>query len=68
MTFSGRLAAIGVLLAVGAVVAYVLLLRVPVVRNHPEVHVAAFALATGLAAYGRRALTPCRSCRTSSRT
>jgi hypothetical protein len=49
MTSSGRLAAISVLLAIGAVVAYVLLLRVPVVRNHPEGYVAAFALATGLA-------------------
>ena len=50
MTSSGRLAALSVLLAVGAVAAYVLLLRVAIVRNHPEGYVIAFALATALAA------------------
>ena len=46
---SGRLATLAVLLALGAVAAYALLLRVPVVRNHPEGYVVVFALATGLA-------------------
>ena len=36
-------------LAVGAPVAYVQLVRVPLVRNHPEAYVAAFALALALA-------------------
>lgn len=36
------------MMAVGAVAAYALLLRVPVVRNHPEAYVVAFALATAL--------------------
>jgi cytochrome oxidase Cu insertion factor (SCO1/SenC/PrrC family) len=47
---SGRLAALSVVIAIGAVVAYALLLRVAVVRNHPEGYVAAFVLATALAA------------------
>jgi len=47
---SGRLAALSVLVAVGAIAAYVLLLRVAVVRNHPEGYVVAFAVATALAA------------------
>jgi len=47
---SGRLAALSVLISIGAVAAYVLLLRVAVVRNHPEGYVVAFALATALAA------------------
>jgi hypothetical protein len=47
---SGPLAALSVAVAIGAVAAYVLLLRVPVVRNHPEGYVVAFALATALAA------------------
>ena len=46
---SGRLAALSVLLALGAVVAYASLLRVPLVRNHPEGYVVAFAAATALA-------------------
>jgi AhpC/TSA family protein len=46
---SGRLAALSVVVAIGAVGAYVLLLRVAVVRNHPEGYVIAFALATALA-------------------
>ncbi len=50
MATSGRLAALGVVIALGAIVAYTLLLRVPIVRNHPEGYVAAFALATALAA------------------
>ena len=50
MATSGRLAALGVVIALGAIVAYALLLRVPIVRNHPEAYVAAFALATALAA------------------
>jgi hypothetical protein len=50
MATSGRLAALGVVVAIGAIVAYALLLRVPIVRNHPEGYVAAFALATALAA------------------
>jgi AhpC/TSA family len=50
MVTAGRLAALSVLIAVGAPVAYALLLRVPVVRNHPEGYVVAFALATALAA------------------
>src|SRR4030095_7898304 len=33
----------------GALAAYALLLRVPLVRNHPEGYVVAFAVATGLA-------------------
>ncbi len=50
MTSSGRLAALSVVVAIGAVAAYVFLLRVAVVRNHPEGYVVAFALATALAA------------------
>ena len=47
---SGRLAALSVLVTVGAIAAYPLLLRVAVVRNHPEGYVVAFAAATALAA------------------
>src|SRR5882672_6021481 len=50
MTISTRLAALSVIVAVGAVAAYVLLIRAAVVRNHPEGYVVAFALATALAA------------------
>src|SRR5436190_21541170 len=50
MTSSGRLAVLSVVVAIGALAAYVLLLRVAVVRNHPEGYVVAFALAMGLAA------------------
>jgi hypothetical protein len=50
MTSSARLATLSVLIAVGAAAAYVLLLRVAVVRNHPEGYVVLFALATALAA------------------
>jgi hypothetical protein len=47
---SGRLAALSVLIALGAIAAYPSLLRVPLVRNHPEGYVVAFAVATALAA------------------
>ena len=46
------LAVLSVLLAAGAIVAYVLLIRVPLVRNHPEGYVIAFAVALGLAVLG----------------
>jgi hypothetical protein len=46
---SGRLALLAVVVALGALTAYVLLLRVAAVRNHPEGYVAAFAVATALA-------------------
>jgi cytochrome oxidase Cu insertion factor (SCO1/SenC/PrrC family) len=49
MTTSTRLAVLSVLVAIGAVAAYVLLLGVATVRNHPEGYVIAFALATALA-------------------
>ena len=49
MTTSTWLAVVSILVAIGAVAAYVLLLGVAVVRNHPEGYVVAFALATGLA-------------------
>jgi hypothetical protein len=48
---SGRLAALSVVVALGAITAYVSLLRVPLVRNHPEAYVVAFAVATALAAF-----------------
>jgi AhpC/TSA family len=47
---SGKLAVLSVLVAIAAIAAYVLLIRVPLVRNHPEGYVIAFALATVLAA------------------
>jgi hypothetical protein len=47
---SGRLAALSLFVALGALGAYALLLRVAVIRNHPEAYVVAFALATALAA------------------
>ena len=50
MTTSRWFAALSVVVAIGAVAAYVLLLRVAVIRNHPEGYVVAFALATALAA------------------
>jgi cytochrome oxidase Cu insertion factor (SCO1/SenC/PrrC family) len=46
---SGRLAVLSVLVALGAIVGYAALLRVPLVRNHPEAYVVAFAVATALA-------------------
>src|ERR671923_1038477 len=39
---------VSLLLALGAVPAYVLLIRVPLVRNHPEGYVVAFAVALAL--------------------
>lgn len=50
MTTSGWLAALSVVVSVGAVAAYVRLLHVAAIRNHPEGYVVAFALATALAA------------------
>src|SRR6266480_6583971 len=50
MTASSKLAALGVVVAIAAIAAYALLLRVAIVRNHPEGYVVAFALATALAA------------------
>jgi len=50
VTTSTRLAALSVVIAIGAIAAYVFLLRVAVVRNHPEGYVVAFVLATALAA------------------
>jgi hypothetical protein len=47
---SGKLAVLSILVAIAAIAAYVLLIRVPLVRNHPEGYVIAFALATALAA------------------
>ena len=47
---AGRLAALSVVVASGAIAAYVLLLGVAAVRNHPEGYVVAFAVATALAA------------------
>ena len=43
-----RFAILSVVIAFGAVAAYVMLLRVAMVRNHPEGYVIAFALATAL--------------------
>lgn len=47
---SGVLALLGVLVAVGGLAAYNLLLRFPVVRNHPEGYVAALAVGVVLTA------------------
>jgi len=49
VTTSTLLAVLSVLVALGAAAAYVLLLGVAIVRNHPEGYVIAFVLATGLA-------------------
>jgi hypothetical protein len=49
---SARLLLLSVLVAIGAVAAYLLLFRVAIIRNHPEGYVIAFALATALAALG----------------
>jgi hypothetical protein len=46
---AGRLAALSVLICVGAIATYALLLGVPAVRNHPEGYVAAFAIAATVA-------------------
>jgi hypothetical protein len=50
MLSAGRLAALSVVIGLGAIAGYVLLLRVAIVRNHPEAYVAAFGVATVLAA------------------
>src|SRR5438094_10063754 len=50
MTVSSKLAALGVVVAIAAIAAYALLLRVAIVRNHPEGYVIAAALGTALAA------------------
>src|SRR5499433_137406 len=50
MSVSVRLAVLSLAIVMGAVAAYALLLRVAIVRNHPEGYVIAFALATALAA------------------
>ncbi|PYM36752.1 MAG: hypothetical protein DME15_02880 [Candidatus Rokuibacteriota bacterium] len=50
MTVSTRLAVLSSVVAIGAVAAYALLLRVAIVRNHPEGYVIAAALGTALAA------------------
>jgi cytochrome oxidase Cu insertion factor (SCO1/SenC/PrrC family) len=47
---SAGLAILSLLIAFGAPVAYALLLRVPLVRNHPEGYVVAFAVGVVLAA------------------
>jgi hypothetical protein len=46
---SGWLVLLSVVIALGAPVAYALLLRVPLVRNHPEGYLVAFAVAVALA-------------------
>lgn len=43
------LSALSVAVSIGAVAGYVSLLRVPLVRNHPEGYVVAFAVGTALA-------------------
>ena len=48
MSVSTRLGVLSVAIAIGAIAAYALLLRVPIVRNHPEGYVVAFAVATAL--------------------
>ena len=48
---SGRLALLGILVAIGSIAGYVLLLRVALVRNHPELYVVGCAIATGLAVW-----------------
>lgn len=50
MRSSAWLALLSVAIAIGAAVAYNLLLGVPAIRNHPEGYVIAFALATAVAA------------------
>ena len=50
MRSSGALAALSPVVSIGALAGYVHLLRVAVVRNHPEGYVVAFALGTVLAA------------------
>jgi hypothetical protein len=52
MSTSARLLLLSVLVAIGAVAAYLLLFRVAIIRNHPEGYVIAFALAAARAALG----------------
>jgi AhpC/TSA family len=47
---STRLAVLSVLVAIGSLGSYALLLRIAIVRNHPEAYVLGCAVATGLAA------------------
>src|SRR5262245_26776804 len=49
MRTAGRLAALSVVVAIGAIAAYVLLFRFAIVRNHPEGYVVALAVAAALA-------------------
>jgi|SRR5215813_12896227 len=49
MSVSTRLAVLSLTIAIGAIAAYAFLLGVPIVRNHPEGYVVAFAAATALA-------------------
>ena len=48
MSVSTRLVVLSLVIAIGAIAAYALLLRVVIVRNHPEGYVVAFAVATAL--------------------
>ena len=48
---SVRLALLSVVVAFGAIAAYVMLLRVPLVRNHPEGYVIVFVIATLLPSF-----------------
>jgi hypothetical protein len=48
---SGRLAVLSILVAIGSIAGYVLLLRVALVRNHPEAYVVGCAIATALAVW-----------------
>jgi hypothetical protein len=48
MSVSTRLVVLSLAIAIGAAAAYAFLLRVAIVRNHPEAYVIAFALATAL--------------------
>ncbi len=54
MSTSTRLALLSAVVAAGAIAAYALLLKVAIVRNHPEGYVVAFALAMVLAALAVR--------------
>jgi hypothetical protein len=46
---SSKLPVLSAVIALGAIAAYAILLRVPAVRNHPEGYLIAFAVATALA-------------------
>jgi outer membrane protein TolC len=47
-------ALLSVAISLGAVIGYFSLLRVPAIRNHPELYLVAFALATAIAAVASR--------------